>query len=67
MQGGVRITALALVLAAAAQFQAAKAIVFISHCAAPLHGEGSETGYVDRSGRRLDLYHLPCHNGHLVC
>jgi hypothetical protein len=68
MKKGFRITALALVLAAAAQLQTAKAIVFTpTLCGDPCTVEGDQTGCVDRSGPVWVRTICTCHNGRLIC
>lgn len=69
MKNGFRITALALVLGAAAQLQTARALpVFTPNvCGDYCTTEGQETGCVDRSGPVWVRTICTCHNGHLTC
>jgi hypothetical protein len=68
MKKGFRITALALVLGAAAQLQTAKAIVFTPNlCGDYCYTEGEEVPCQDRSGSVWVRTTCTCINGRLVC
>jgi hypothetical protein len=69
MKRGFRITALGLVLAAAAQLQAARAVPQFTPnvCGDPCTTEGQETGCIDKSGPVWVRTICTCHNGHLIC
>jgi len=69
MKRGFRIIALAALLAAAAQLQAARAVPQFSPnvCGDFCTTEGQETGCIDKSGPVWVRTTCTCHNGHLTC